>query len=368
MLGVVGLFGRAHRRIVRSRLRTTPRITLRTFVSKGLSLCLNVSYWNVGSLLAVGGAPSSRAPRRAFVGPLIDVSLSVLVRISLCVPLLPGRLLCFPNPTSTTRTRRIPSASCGFGRPVRYVHIAGSTGEKVRKLKGKSTRRGTYKCYTCLRPFTVKVGTGFESSHLELHLWLQAIYLVSFAKRRITIRELQQTLGIARKTAWILNQRIRELITREDEPAAVVGDQRSAVAVETLARAETQTADRDRMKPASALAIADPSPASQGPEAEESKGEPNREHRKPRPKRGSRQPHPDQLTLFQEPQCRGCATRRSGSIRSIPCQGARSSRRKRVRRCSSGHFEKLLSASSLILSLKEGENDRADRTAEGAPF
>ena len=175
------------------------------------------------------------------------------------------------------------------------------TGETVRKLKGKSTRRDTYKCYTCLRPFTVKVGTGFESSHLELHLWFQAIYLVSSAKRRVTIRELQQTLRIARKTAWILNQRVRELITREDEPAPVVGAQRSTVAVETLARAESQTADRDRMKPAGALAIADPSPASQRPEAEESKGEPNREHRKSRPKRGSRQQHPDQLTLFQEP-------------------------------------------------------------------
>ena len=135
---------------------------------------------------------------------------------------------------------------------------------------------------TCRRPFTVKIGTVFESSHLELHLWLQAIYLVSFAKRRLTVRELQQTLGIARKTAWILNQRIRELITREDEPAAVVGDQRSAVAVETLARAETETADRDRMKPASVLAMADPSPTPQRPEAEESKGEPNREHRKRR--------------------------------------------------------------------------------------
>ena len=118
-------------------------------------------------------------------------------------------------------------------------------GKKVRKPKGKSTRRGTYKGYECRRPFTVKIGTGFESSHLEQHLWFQAIYLVSSAKRTVTIRELQQTLGIARKTAWILNQRVRELIIRENEPAAVVSDQRSTVAVETLVTAETETADRD---------------------------------------------------------------------------------------------------------------------------
>ena len=49
------------------------------------------------------------------------------------------------------------------------------------------------------RPFTVKIGTVFESSHLGLHLWLQAIYLVSSAKRRVTIRELQQTLDAVRR-------------------------------------------------------------------------------------------------------------------------------------------------------------------------
>jgi hypothetical protein len=150
----------------------------------------------------------------------------------------------------------------------------------------------------CRRPFTVKIGTVFESSHLGLHLWFQALYLVSFPKRRITIRELQQTLGIARKTAWTLKLRIRELITREDEPAAVVGDQRFAVGVEPLARAETETARRDRMKPASPLTMADPSPAPQGPEAEEPKGVPNREHHKRRPKRQTPQSDPRQGTLF----------------------------------------------------------------------
>ena len=170
-------------------------------------------------------------------------------------------------------------------------------GGKVGKLKGRSTRRGTYKCYGCRRPFTVKIGTVFESSHLELHLWLQAIHLVAFASRRITVRELQQTLGIARKTAWILARRIRELITQDDGPLTIVGEQRSAVVGEALASAKTVTADHDRMKLVGALAMANPSPAPQGPEAEESKGEPNREHSKRRPKRSS-QSDPRQGDLF----------------------------------------------------------------------
>ena len=40
-------------------------------------------------------------------------------------------------------------------------------------LKGKSTRIGVYKGYACRKPFTVKVGTIFESSHIPMRLWLQ---------------------------------------------------------------------------------------------------------------------------------------------------------------------------------------------------
>ena len=56
--------------------------------------------------------------------------------------------------------------------------------ERIAKLKGKSTRPGVYKCYQCRKPFTVKVGTVFESSHVKLHLWLQAMFLMASSTRR----------------------------------------------------------------------------------------------------------------------------------------------------------------------------------------
>ena len=46
-------------------------------------------------------------------------------------------------------------------------------------MQGKSTRKGLYKCYQCRKPFTVRMGTVFESSHVALHIWLQAMYLVA---------------------------------------------------------------------------------------------------------------------------------------------------------------------------------------------
>src|SRR5690242_7409145 len=90
------------------------------------------------------------------------------------------------------------------------VHC-GST-ERVGKLTGKSTRIGTYKCYDCRKPFTVKVGTIFESSHVPLRLWLQAIFLIASSKKGISANQLHRTLGVTLKTAWFMGHRIREAI------------------------------------------------------------------------------------------------------------------------------------------------------------
>ena len=82
--------------------------------------------------------------------------------------------------------------------------------ERNHPLAGKSTRIGVYKCYDCRKPFTVKVGTIFESSHVPLRLWLQAIFLVASSKKGISSNQLHRTLGVTLKTAWFMSHRIRE--------------------------------------------------------------------------------------------------------------------------------------------------------------
>ena len=84
------------------------------------------------------------------------------------------------------------------------------------KLKGKSTRIGVYKCYDCRKPFTVKVGTIFESSHVTLHIWLQAIFLIAASKKGISSNQLHRTLGVTLKTAWFMSHRIREAMRSGD--------------------------------------------------------------------------------------------------------------------------------------------------------
>ena len=90
------------------------------------------------------------------------------------------------------------------------------TFERIGKLKGKSTHIGTYKCYVCRKPFTVKVGTIFESSHVKLHIWLQAIFLVCASKKGISANQLHRTLGVTLKTAWFIGHRIREAMRGRD--------------------------------------------------------------------------------------------------------------------------------------------------------
>lgn len=88
-------------------------------------------------------------------------------------------------------------------------HCGNVDAAKIGRLKGKTTRTGLRKCYACRKPFTVRIGTIFEDSHLPLRLWLQAIHLLCASKKGISTRQLQRMLGCGMKTAWHLGHRIR---------------------------------------------------------------------------------------------------------------------------------------------------------------
>jgi transposase-like protein len=80
-------------------------------------------------------------------------------------------------------------------------------------LTGKSTRPGLWKCKDCREQFSVTVGTVFERSKIGLHVWLQAVYLMSSSKKGMSAHQLHRTLGVTYKTAWFMAHRIREAMT-----------------------------------------------------------------------------------------------------------------------------------------------------------
>jgi transposase-like protein len=80
-------------------------------------------------------------------------------------------------------------------------------------LKGKSTRPGVYWCNACQKPFSVTVGTVYESSKVGLHVWLYATSLLCASKKGISSHQLSRMLGVSYKTAWFMAHRIREAMT-----------------------------------------------------------------------------------------------------------------------------------------------------------
>jgi transposase-like protein len=80
---------------------------------------------------------------------------------------------------------------------------------KAGRLRGKSNRPGLWKCYACRKPFTVRMGTVFESSHTPMHIWLQIMYTMCSSKKGFPTRQIQRMLNCSMKTAWFLGHRIR---------------------------------------------------------------------------------------------------------------------------------------------------------------
>ena len=95
-------------------------------------------------------------------------------------------------------------------------HCGNADPARIRFMQGNSTRIGVRQCNECRKPFTVKVGTIFKSSHVALHLWLQAIHLVCSSKKGMSANQLHRTLGVTLKTAWFMGHRIREAMRSSD--------------------------------------------------------------------------------------------------------------------------------------------------------
>jgi len=81
--------------------------------------------------------------------------------------------------------------------------------------RGKFKDIPSYRCSEreCKLPFTVRTGSIFEGSKVELRKWFQAIYEISTSKKGISSVELATRIGVSQKTAWFINHRIRTMLT-----------------------------------------------------------------------------------------------------------------------------------------------------------
>jgi transposase-like protein len=74
-----------------------------------------------------------------------------------------------------------------------------------------TTRKsGFYRCNKCKLDFTVRTATIFERSHVPLHKWIHAMYLLVTSRKGISSMQLAKEIGITQKSAWFVLQRLRE--------------------------------------------------------------------------------------------------------------------------------------------------------------
>src|ERR1700685_4497873 len=65
-------------------------------------------------------------------------------------------------------------------------------------------------CNACKFDFTVRTDTILGRSHVPLHKWLYAMYLLVTARKGISSVQLAKEIGITQKSAWFVLMRLRE--------------------------------------------------------------------------------------------------------------------------------------------------------------
>src|SRR5262249_16490050 len=84
-------------------------------------------------------------------------------------------------------------------------------GDRISRI----TTRKQFACLnkTCRYRFSGTTGTVFHDSHLPLAEWFKAVFIMCESKKGISANQLMRTMGVAKKTAWYLNHRIRKAMS-----------------------------------------------------------------------------------------------------------------------------------------------------------
>jgi transposase-like protein len=90
--------------------------------------------------------------------------------------------------------------------------------QKIYKVSGKQP----FKCGTCNKKFTAKTGTIMEGSHVDIRIWLLAMYIMGTSRKGISSIQLSKQLGVTQKTAWFMAQRIREACDEAEKLKGIV--------------------------------------------------------------------------------------------------------------------------------------------------
>lgn len=114
------------------------------------------------------------------------------------------------------------------------------------QLKGRSHRPGMYQCNACRKPFSVKVGSVMESSHIPMHKWALGFHLYAASKKGMSAHQLHRMLGITYKSAWFMAHRIREAMGDDGSAGPLGGEGVTLEIDETYINRSRKDSDPER--------------------------------------------------------------------------------------------------------------------------
>lgn len=83
--------------------------------------------------------------------------------------------------------------------------------------------RTYWQCAACRRQSTVTAGTVFEATKLPLTVWFLAMHLLTQAKNAVSALELSRHLGVRYKAAWLVKQKLMQVMQEREAPRRLDG-------------------------------------------------------------------------------------------------------------------------------------------------
>jgi len=81
-----------------------------------------------------------------------------------------------------------------------------------------------HKCHDCRKRFSIKVGTIFHDSKIQLRKWFAAIWMVTSHKKGIASTQLAKDINVTQKTAWFMLHRLRHAAETKSFNGPLDGD------------------------------------------------------------------------------------------------------------------------------------------------
>ncbi len=121
--------------------------------------------------------------------------------------------------------RRFPNEVSCWSELVRIRWPKGRACPTCRRPMGFVQTRRLFQCAPCRKQISATAGTMFHKSHLSLHLWFWAIYLMATFPKGVSMRYLQKHLGIKTyRAAWLMGHKIRHAMMQRDDLYTLKGN------------------------------------------------------------------------------------------------------------------------------------------------